>query len=266
MSALHSALVLGLAFVPLDRLAAQITDPVTLQQVLDCQADSAGGRARLDRISSLVTVRTPTSVTTLRAPSSVLVEGFDSTGRVTYAEGYDGATAWEQTEKDTARRVVTGRAAVALSRVAEWPGNLLPLYRMTELGYRLELLPPDSSDGWDVIGVRLTLRDGFQRDYLLERGSCRLVLARDRRELHANDGNTREIETVFSDYRGVDGYWFPFTVYERDRVTGERLSGRTVLGIFPNEPAAQALFSPSGKSEVERLRGLLRRIEAGEGH
>lgn len=260
-----AALALALLLLPLGSVRAQITDPVTLDQVLACQADSAGGRERLDRIRSVVTVRTRTSLTTLALPNRVLVEGYDSAGRVAYAEGYDGRQAWEQTSRDPKRRVVSGRAEVALSRVARWPGNILPLYRLAELGLDLALLPADSSDGWDMIGVRLTLADGFQRDYLLERGSCRLVLARDRRELHANDGKVREIETVFSDYRQVGGYWFPFTVYERDRATGERLSGRTVLGIFPDEAAPDSLFTAQTTSDPERLRALLARIAAGEG-
>jgi hypothetical protein len=35
------------------------------------------------------------------------------------------------------------------------------------------------------------------------------------------------IETVFSDYREVGGYWFPFTVFERDVLAYRlRLQGR----------------------------------------
>ncbi len=102
--------------------------------------------------------------------------------------------------------------------------------------------------------LRLTLADGFRRWYFIDMQTFRIARARDRRELHANDGNTRDIETVFADYRQVDGYWFPFTVFERDLRTGERLFGRTVLAIFPNADVPDSLFGATSASDFGRLR------------
>ena len=97
------------------------------------------------------------------------------------------------------------------------------------------------------------MSDGFQRWYLVNAESFRIERARDTRELHANDGNTREMETLFSDYREVDGYWFPFTVVERDLRTGERLLGRTMLAIFPNAEVPDSLFGPAAESTFARV-------------
>lgn len=235
---------------------------LSLPQLLDSNATAMGGRARLDSLRSVVTLRTPTSLTTLKLPHFVLVEGFDSTGSVSYAEGYNGRQAWEQTSRDSARRVVTGRPEVALRRVVQWPGNLLSLHRLAAFGHALDLEGTETIDGAVHYRIRLTLADGFQRWYFVDAQTFRIARARDRRELHANDGNTRNIETVFADYRQVDGYWFPFTVFERDLRTGDRLFGRTVLAIFPNADAPDSLFDATSTSDF----GRVRRYRALAGH
>lgn len=235
---------------PIEATAAQ---GLKLSDILERNAKVMGGRGRLDRLESVVTLRTPTSLTSLKLPHFVLVEGFDSAGAVAYAEGYNGQHAWEQTRGDTARRVVTGRAEVALRRVVQWPGNVLTLYRLADFGHSLELEGSEQIDSVMYFRIRLTLNDGFTRWYFLNARTFLIERARDTRELHANDGNTREIETVFSDYRLVDGYRFPFTVFERDVRTGERLFGRTVLAIFPNAEIPDSLFDSKANSDLSRL-------------
>jgi hypothetical protein len=227
---------------------------LTLPQLLDSNAVAMGGRERLDTLQSVVTLRTRSSLTSLKLPHFVLVEGFDSTGSVNYAEGYNGRQAWEQTRRDSSRRVVTGRPEIALRRVVQWPGNVLPLYRLAEFGHSLHLEGTDTIDGVVHYRIRLTLTDGFQRWYFIDSETYRIARARDTRELHANDGNIRDIETVFADYRAVGGYWFPFTVFERDLRTGERLFGRTMLAIFPNADVPDSLFDATTTSDFNRVR------------
>jgi hypothetical protein len=224
-----------------------------LAALLDSNAVAMGGRARLDTLRSVVTLRTPTSLTSLRLPHFVLVEGYDTAGAISYAEGYDGRMAWEQTRTDVGRRVVAGRAEVALRRVVQWPNNVIPLYRVGEYGGRLLLEGVETDAGESRYRVRLTLPDGFERWYFVNARTFRIDRARDTRELHANDGHVRTIETVFTDYRDVNGYWFPFTVFERDAATGERLFGRTVLGIWPNVPLPDSLFGAGTRSDPQRL-------------
>jgi hypothetical protein len=224
-----------------------------LAGLLDRNAAAMGGRARLDTLRSVVTLRTHTSLTSLKLPHFVLVEGYDTAGAISYAEGYDGRVSWEQTRTDSSRRPVTGQATVALRRVVQWPNNVLPLYRVGEYGGRLVLEGVEADAGDSAYRLRLTLPDGFERWYFLDAKTFRIDRARDTRELHANDGRVRTIETVFADYREVNGYWFPFTVFERDAVTGERLFGRTVLGIWPNVPLPDSLFGPGTESDPQRL-------------
>ncbi|MFI5210730.1 MAG: hypothetical protein ACHQ2E_09820 [Gemmatimonadales bacterium] len=251
--------LLAAAVILLTPAPARAQARLTLDQLLDSNAVAMGGRARLDRLAAVVTLRTTTSLTSLKLPDFVLIEGYDSAGAVRYAEGYDGHQAWEQTREDSARRVVTGRAEVALRRVAQWPGNIVPLYRVGEFGDSLALEGVDSLEGELYYRLRLTLQDGFQRWYFVNATSYLIELARDARELHANDGNTREIETLFTDYRPVDGYWFPFTVIERDLHTGATLSARTVLDFFPGVELPDSLFAAGGHSDpgrLERFRAL----------
>lgn len=238
--------------------------PLTLAELLDRNATAMGGRERLDTLHTVVTLRDRTSLTSLKLPHFVLVEGFDSTGALNYAEGYNGREAWEQTRRDSARRVVMGRPEIALRRVVQWPGNVLPLYRMSEFGHRLELEATETIDDVAYYRLRLTLSDGFQRWYYINAESFRIERARDSRELHANDGNVRHIETVFTDYRAVSGYWFPFTVLERDVSTGERLYARTMLAIFPNAQVADSLFDPERTSSFTRVEAFRRLHDAAD--
>jgi hypothetical protein len=224
-----------------------------LAGLLDRNAAAMGGRARLDTLRSVVTLRTHTSLTSLKLPHFVLVEGYDTAGAISYAEGYDGRVAWEQTRTDASRRLVVGRAVVALRRVVQWPNNVLPLYRVGEYGGRLSLEGVETVAGDSAYRVKLTLPDGFERWYFVNTRTFRINRARDTRELHANDGHVRTIETVFTDYREVNGYWFPFTIFERDAGTGERLFGRTVLGIWPNVPLPDSLFAAGTRSDPKRL-------------
>lgn len=233
---------------------------LTLSEVLDRNATALGGRARLNELQSVVTLRTSTSLTSLKLPHFVLVEGFDSTGSVTYAEGYNGRQAWEQTRRDSIRRVVTGRPEVALRRVVQWPGNVLALCRMSEFGHSLQLEGTETIESAIYYRIRLTLNDGFMRWYFVNAKTFLIERARDTRELHANDGNTREIETVFTDYRWVDGYRFPFTVFERDARTGERLFGRTVVAMFPNADIPDSLFDPGVRSDFSRVQRFKRLV------
>lgn len=237
---------------------------LTLAELLDRNATAMGGRERLDTLHTVVTLRDRTSLTSLKLPHFVLVEGFDSTGALNYAEGYNGRQAWEQTRRDSARRVVTGRPEIALRRVVQWPGNVLPLYRISESGHRLELEATETIDDVAYYRLRLTLSDGFQRWYYINAESFRIERARDSRELHANDGNVRHIETVFTDYRAVNGYWFPFTVVEHDVGTGERLYARTMLAIFPNAEVADSLFDPAGTSSFTRVEAFRRLHDAAD--
>jgi len=253
MHRLRSLLAICTAIASLAPVAATRAQGRKLADILERNATAMGGRGRLDSLSSVVTLRTPTSLTSLKLPHFVLVEGFDSTGAVAYAEGYNGQHAWEQTRRDTVRRLVTGRAEVALRRVVQWPGNILALYRLPDFGHALELEGSEQIDSVVYYRIRLTLKDGFTRSYFLNAKTFLIERARDTRELHANDGNTREIETVFADYRPVDGYRFPFTVFERDVHTGERLFGRTVLAIFPNAEIPDSLFDPTTRSHFARV-------------
>lgn len=245
--------IISLTLDPREPTLAAAEQELTLSEVLDRNATVLGGRVRLDKLQSVVTLRTFTSLTSLKLPHFVLVEGFDSTGSVAYAEGYNGHRAWEQTRRDSARRIVTGRPEIALRRVVQWPGNVLALYRVPDFGHSLALEGTQTIDSTVYYRIRLGLKDGFTRWYYVNAKTFLIERARDTRELHANDGNTREIETVFTDYRLVDGYRFPFTVYERDVRTGERLFGRTVVAIFPNAEVPDSLFDPSARSSFSRV-------------
>ncbi|MDP3909398.1 MAG: hypothetical protein Q8Q14_03320 [Gemmatimonadales bacterium] len=239
--------------VPLMSSRGGTAQELTLPEILERNATALGGRARLDSLHSVVTLRTPTSLTSLKLPHFVLVEGFDSAGSVVYAEGYNGRQAWEQTRRDSARRVVTGRPESALRRVVQWPGNVVALYRLPEFGHALKLEGTERIASTVYYRIRLTLSDGFVRWYFVNAKTFLIERARDTRELHANDGNTREIETVFSDYRPVNGYRFLFTVFERDVHTGQRLFGRTVVAIFPNAELPDSLFDPRSRSDFARV-------------
>ncbi len=110
-------------------------------------------------------------------------------------------------------------------------------------GHRLEYSGRERLGGIDYYVLRITLSDGFvtyryvnPTTWLIERG-------RDLRAFHpALDAHEAWIETVYSDYRRVDGVLRPFLSTNTDLGTGAWQATNTVEAIKVNPPLDAAIF------------------------
>jgi hypothetical protein len=148
-----------------------------------------------------------------------------------FAEGFDGTQAWEKPSSQPCGAPVGGPAAAALWRAAQWPGPLRSLLGCRQAGHQVEMVGTESLAGHDHLVVRLTLSDGFAREYSLEVATGRLARSRDVRPLHPGQA-VEEIETWFEDYRDVARIALPFLESQRSRSNGATLAAlewRTVV-------------------------------------
>lgn len=219
-----------------------------LSEIVQRSVDAMGGGAALAGVESVWRQRTERMFTLRKRPNFHLVVLLNDTGGVRYAEGYDGADAWEL-EHDGPKVRAGERAQTALWHTTQFPSVLKPLSSMEELGHRLEVAPPDTVDGVVYYVVQLRLSDGFERAYYVNGDTYRIERARDVRRFHAYEEEVQPIEGTWSDFREIGAVWVPFTTGERNFETGEQLSGGTMRQIRFNVSIPDEVFTVDGSLE-----------------
>ena len=241
------ALAVGLGFFTVDS-ATEPTE-MRLDEITRFHTAAMGGESRLAELRSVWRRRNERTFTVRKKPHFHLVLLLNESGGVRYAEGYNGRIAWEQID-DGPRREVGERARTALWHTTQFPSNLNPLHQIRERGHSLEFLGIEVMDDRTFYRLLLTLSDGFEREYYVNAESYRIERSRDTRRHHAYEEKAKEIETIWSDFRNVDGYWFPFTTMERELKTGQGLSGGTMLDIKVNVDIPDETFGLEGDFEA----------------
>ena len=230
-----------------------------VREIIERSVGAMGGQAALNSVESIWRQRNERTFTLRKRPHYHLVVLLNDTGGVRYAEGYDGQVAWELVD-DGPKTRASDRAQTALWHTTQFPGVLKPLSVMEELGHEVELIGTDTVASVGYHTVRLRLSDGFERRYYINAETYRIERARDVRRFHAIEEEIQPIESVWSDFRNVDGVWVPFTSGERNFVTGERLSGGTMRQIRLNVAVPDEVFSLNGSLEsfLQLIRDLAR--------
>jgi hypothetical protein len=162
-------------------------------------------------------------------------------GRRVYTEAFDGQRGWDLGAEGTAATVDPHSAA--LWHGTQFPGTIFGLEDLEANGHRLEYSGRERLGGIDYYVLRITLSDGFvtyryvnPTTWLIERG-------RDFRAFHpALDAHEAWIETLYSDYRRVDGVLRPFVSTNTDLGTGAWQATNTVEAIKVNPPFDAEIF------------------------
>jgi len=103
------------------------------------------------------------------------------------------------------------QGTAALRHGIEFPFKLYGLHELHGRGHRLELLGRQKLDAVDYYQLQRTLDDGFQVQYFVNPDTWLIERERQLRALHVDiDPEPQWIETVFSDYRPVNGVQFPY--------------------------------------------------------
>lgn len=152
-------------------------------------------------------------------------------GKRVYTECLVGRDAWQMGGDG----VVT--ASSAKGRAALWhgtqnPGQILALAELPAHGHRVDYLGTETIDGVAYDALRLTMSDGFVNYRYLDPQTHLIVRSRDTSALHPDvDATEKPSETIWSDYRRVDGVMRPFVSTHRNVDDGQWLQTVRVVSI-----------------------------------
>ena len=152
-----------------------------------------------------------------------------------FAEGLFGGCAWEWTPGQPGEDLGTcvgETATAALRHGIEMPGHFYTLKDVRDRGAKVELIGEVEVDTGFEWQVRLTLSDGFSRDYFIDRETYRITRARDHRAFHPGvDPTEVNVETRYEVPEFVDGVLRFKRQVNVNTDTGEVLGTTQVLSV-----------------------------------
>ena len=209
--------LLILVYVPVATVSGQSADPL-----IDKYLKARGGYEKLKAIKTLRMTGTyqegkssfGTYIEWKRPSFRVVVVGIPNE---VYREGYNG-TSWEFSAPSGELKITqpSSAAGMAARRGAEFDESIID-YR--QKGHRVELVGQEGLNGKDVYHLRVTLSDGWVKDYYLDAETYLIVALRKAMPLHAA-GPAIESLSTYEDYRPVAGVLFPHAFVERNTATG----------------------------------------------
>jgi hypothetical protein len=124
-----------------------------------------------------------------------------------------------------------------------------PLVEYAAKGHKVELIGKDSTDGIFTYKIKLTFKDGTERDYFIDTSSYLLVkssakmVARGRNTDASKPAPTVETITIYSDYKPIDGVLFPHNIETKSSDgQGRGAGGTTFDKIEINKPVDAKLY------------------------
>lgn len=154
-------------------------------------------------------------------------------------EGYDGST-WEWYAAPGVVLRTVGAAAAA-GRHNIWPEG--PFVDYEDKGTTITYLGDETIDGRPAFRLRMTLRDGFAREYFIDRETFLVTAERFAAPIHAVGEDVPTEERV-GDYRRITGVLFPHSYREIEIATGREMSSMTWGSIEVNRKLQRSWFSP----------------------
>ncbi len=165
-------------------------------------------------------------------------------GKTMFSEGLHQGQAWKWTPEGGARQQDEVSAA-ALRHGIQFPGRFFTLQELHQNGTRVTLEGDLFEDDRRQWRVRVTLEDGFSKDYFIDDETAMVAREHDRRAFHpAADPDEIPIET-----RKEEPAWVANTLYFRvsrniNLATGEWLATTTVQSAERNVEIPENYFLP----------------------
>lgn len=219
----------------------------SVDEVIDMYVEARGGLARLRAIETLVYsggvyhegdyTGSGDAFMAFERPYLRVVGNPERPGG--FMEGYDGSS-WEWFADPGVVLRTVGAASGAARRGADFEGSMVD-YRSK--GSTASLGPAEEIGGRPAYRVRLTTRDGFARDYFIDRETHLVVAERRTAPIHAF-GEEVTSETRVDDYRPVAGVLFAHHYAETEIATGRLLSEMRWGAVEANRELPAAWFSP----------------------
>ena len=200
------------------------TKPSTADEIIAHYYSAIGGHDRLERIStrhmwgsySEGTLNAKTDIVWKRPALrrvNVHAPGFE------YAEGFDGQT-WEYNFQTRHAVVDTGAAADAGRRGAEFDESFVDY---AQKGHTIEMVGAESFGGRPAHRMRVTLADGWQKEYVFDDGTGLILALRKAMPIHAAGPAVASI-TSYEDWRPEGGVLQPHRFTEHDVQAGRLLN------------------------------------------
>jgi hypothetical protein len=168
-------------------------------------------------------------------------------GERVFAEGISPECAWSWNPNRPAgdRGGCVGEArAATLRHGLELPGLFYTLKDVRDRGAGVQLIGPVGSETGPEWQLRLTLEDGFSRDYFIDQETYRITRARDFRASHpAVDSEEQLVETRFESPQWVEGVLRFERQVNVSVGTGETLGITTVLDLEFNPDVSAETFA-----------------------
>jgi hypothetical protein len=223
-------------------------DGMDLESLIARHVEARGGEAAIEAVQSFETdIRIVEPTFTVDGRYVATRDGrmrvdISVEGERIFTEALDHGSAWSWSPGEGVR-AASAQGAAALRRGIESPFKLFGLHEMRRRGHRLELSGRESIDGVDYHVLQLTLDDGFESRYYVHPESWLIARDRQLRALHVDVNPELEwIETVYDDYRAVDGVMYAHRQTERTLDSGELLATVTVSAIRLNRPVSDDRF------------------------
>jgi len=158
-----------------------------------------------------------------------------------YREGFNGIS-WEYSKPSGELKITpsSSDAGKAARRGAEFDESIID-YR--QKGHRVEFIGKEKIEDKDVYRLRVTLSDGWVKDYYLDTNTYLIVALRKAMPLHAT-GPAIESLTLYEDYRPVAGVLYPHSFVERNTATGQIMNTLKWQTIEANVVIDASQFSP----------------------
>ena len=255
---MHKLSLLLLLFLPIAAHA------LTVDEVLDRHLAARGGADKIKAVRTLVfsggTYQegsykgSGNAFMAFARPYYRVVGNHPESATKEVMEGYDGS-AWEYyADPGIVVRTVSHAAGVARRNAyIDWRlGN----YRSH--GAKVELGAGDTIGGRAAYRVTVTARDGYARDYFIDKETFVLLADRYHAPVHAF-GEIVKTEGRFSDWRSVGGVMVPFKDAEYDLATGKELNSMQWGNVEINRELPPSWFAPPQFSR-SRLQTLLEQL------
>jgi len=156
-----------------------------------------------------------------------------------FREGYDGS-AWEWYRNPGIVVRTVGAANAAMRHNIDVDG---PFSDYRRKGTTITRMTDATIDGHPAYALNVTLRDGFQTQYFLDKSSFLIVSIRQASPIHAF-GDPVTTESRVGDYRRVSGILFSFSSRDVDIATGHEQSSMVWGNIEVNADLPRTWFEP----------------------
>ncbi len=235
---MREKIVLVFVFV----LVTGLVYSITVEEVLKKNYEARGGLEKLKSIKSIYiegkiintqqNVEMPMKIW-FKRPNKMKME-VEMMGKK-IVQSYDGKNAWWiMPFLGPEPRLMPEEQAKSFKEQGQ---SLSPLVDYKEKGIKIELIGKDDFEGTPVYKLKLTYRSGKIVYYYLD---AETGIELKTEAFVSRGGEERKVETIFSDYKEVDGVYFPFSMETK---TGDINSGNMVFDkIILNKSIPDSIF------------------------